>query len=44
MIGAKLKKQSLDKSGTKICDKMEVVNEDGKDEVYYFDITQLFIK
>ena len=44
MIGAKLKKQSIDKSGTKICDKMEVVNEDGKDEVYYFDITKLFQK
>jgi len=44
MIGAKLKKQSIDKSGAKICDKMEVVNEDGKDEVYYFDITKLFQK
>ncbi len=41
MIGAKLKKQSIDKSGTKICDKMEVVDEDGKDEVYYFDVTKL---
>ena len=44
MIGAKLKQQSIDKSGTKICDKMEVVDEDGKDEVYYFDVTKLFQK
>jgi hypothetical protein len=44
MIGAKLKKQSLDKSGTKICDKMEVVNEDGKGEVYYFEVTKLLSK
>jgi hypothetical protein len=44
MIGAKLKKQSIVKSGTKICDKMEVVNEDGKDEVYYFDVTKLLQK
>jgi hypothetical protein len=44
MIGAKLKKQSIDKSGTKICDKMEIVDEDGKDEVYYFDVTKLLQK
>jgi hypothetical protein len=44
MIGAKLTKQSIDKSGTKICDKMEVVNEDGKVEFYYFDVTKLFSK
>jgi hypothetical protein len=44
MIGDKLKKQSIEKSETKICDKMEVVNEDGKDEVYYFDVTKLFQK
>ena len=44
MIGAKLKQQSIDKSGTKICDKMEVVDEDGKDEVYYFDVTKLLQK
>jgi len=44
MIGAKLKKQSLDKAGAKICDKMEVVDEDGNDEVYYFDVTKLLQK
>ena len=44
MIGAKLRKQSIDKSGIKICDKMEVVDDDGKDEVYYFDVTKLFQK
>lgn len=44
MIGAKLKKQSLEKSGAKFCDKMEVVNEDGKDDVYYFDVTKVISK
>ena len=44
MIGNTLKKQSIEKSDTKICDKMAVVNEDGKDEVYYFDVTKLFRK
>jgi Domain of unknown function (DUF4919) len=41
MLGVTLKKQSIEKSANKICDKMEVVDEDGKDEVYYFDVTKL---
>ena len=44
MLGATLKKQSIEKSGDKICDKMEVVTEEGKIEVYYFDVTKLLQK
>jgi len=41
MLGADLKKQSIDNSGG-ICDKMEVKLEDGKKKTYYFGVSKVF--
>lgn len=41
ILGVRLKKQSIDTEGG-ICDKMEVVTDEGADKVYYFETSKVF--
>ncbi len=38
MVGATLRRQTLGRCGTAPCDHMEVVDEDGKESTWYFDV------
>jgi len=41
MLGAELKRQSIDNSGG-LCDKMEVKTEEGENKTYYFETSKVF--
>ena len=41
MLGAELKKQSIDNSGG-LCDKMEVKTDEGEEKTYYFETSKVF--
>ncbi len=41
MLGAELKRQSIDNSGG-LCDKMEVKTEEGENKIYYFETSKVF--
>jgi len=41
MLGVELNKQSIDNDGG-ICDRMEVVDENGEKLIYYFEVSNVF--
>lgn len=41
MLGAKLKKQSINNDGG-LCDKMEVKTKEGEEKTYYFEVSKVF--
>jgi hypothetical protein len=42
MLGAVLQRQSISSGGSNMCDKMEVMTEEGEQKTYYFEIGKVF--